>query len=380
MLPNFPVAQSSIPPRVIDLGAGEPNPINFPIDMLHRAAEECLAQSDLSFLQYGIEQGNGYFRFALAKFLSDTYHAAIDMENLFVTSGVSAALDLMCTVFTQAGDTIFIEENTYFVAPKIFADHHLKVVPIAMDEQGLIIESLEENLKLHQPKFLYTIPIHHNPTGTTLEAARRTRLIELARKTNFLILADEVYQLLSYTDNPPTPFAAYVADNENIVSLGSFSKILAPGLRLGWLHAHPNNIKRLIASGLLDSGGGMNPFTSVVIRYVIEAGDLEKNIGRLKSLYHKQAAAMAEALNRHLPEAVFQIPNGGYFFWVCFPDHRNITELRKRARPFNVDFRQGNLFSLSGALSNYMRLCFAHYDEEQIEQGVLRLKECLAQP
>lgn len=377
MLPKFQVAQSLIPPELIDLGAGEPNPINFPIDMLRRAAEICLAQNDLSYLQYGIEQGNGYFRLALAKFLSDNYHAAIDAENLFVTSGVSAALDLLCTVFTQAGDTIFVEENTYFVAPKIFADHQLNIVPIAMDEHGLIVASIEENLKLHQPKFLYTIPIHHNPTGTTLEATRRTRLIELARKSNFLILADEVYQLLSYTDDPPTPFAAYAADNENSISLGSFSKILAPGLRLGWLHAHPNNLQRLIASGLLDSGGGMNPFTSAMIRYVIESGDLEKNIARLKSLYQKQAAAMAEALSQHLPEAVFQIPNGGYFFWVCFPDHKNIAELRKPAHPFQVDFRQGNLFSCIGESANYMRLCFAHYQTDQIMDGVLRLKRLM---
>src|SRR5262249_25197513 len=155
------------------------------------------------------------------------------------------------------------------------------------------------------PKFLYTIPIHHNPTSTTLEAARRPRLIELARKSNFLILADEVYQLLSYTENPPKPFAAYMEDdNEHIISLGSFSKILAPGLRLGWLHAHPNQIKRLTGSGLLDSGGGMNPFTSAIIRGVIESGDLEKNIGRLRLVYQKQASAMNEALRRHIPEAV----------------------------------------------------------------------------
>ena len=205
---TLPITQSQIPSDIIDLGAGEPNPAMFPIEMIRRAAAERLSQSDLSFLQYGAEQGNGYFRLALADFLTRGYGQATDPENIFVTAGISSAMDLLCTLFTQSGDTIFVEEITYFAAPEIFADHHLNIIPIAMDENGLIIEALEENLKIYKPKFLYTIPIHHNPTGLTLTEARRIRLIELAQQFDFLILADEVYQLLSYTTAPPKPFAA----------------------------------------------------------------------------------------------------------------------------------------------------------------------------
>ena len=374
---TLPITQSQFSPNIIDLGAGEPNQAMFPLEMLRRAAEGRFAQGDPSFLQYGVEQGDGYFRLALAQFLSRGYGHPAHPENIFVTAGVSSALDLLCTLFTQAGDTIFVEETTYFVAPRIFADHHLNIIPIAMDENGLIIESFAENLKTHKPKFLYTIPTHHNPTGTTLTESRRARLLELAQQFDFLILADEVYQLLAYTGIPPKPFATHI-ENEHVISLGSFSKILAPGLRLGWIQAHANIIKRLVASGLLDSGGGMNPFTSAIVRSVIEAGDLEKNIGRLKQIYQSQLSAMDEALRLHLPEFVFHVPTGGYFLWLRLPGNIKAFELRPRAKSLGVDFRQGNLFSSTGEAQNYIRLCFAHYDETQIEQGILRLKECLA--
>jgi len=373
----LPTTQSQISPDIIDLGAGEPNPATFPFEMLRHAAEERFAQGDRSFLQYGAEQGDGYFRLALAQLLSRGYGHPINLENIFVTAGISSALDLLCTLFTQAGDTIFVEENTYFVAPRIFADHHLNIVPIAMDENGLLIESLEENLRIHKPKILYTIPIHHNPTGTTLTETRRARLIGLAQQFDFLILADEVYQLLSYTADPPKPFAAHI-DIENIISLGSFSKILAPGLRLGWIQAHDKIIKRLVSSGLLDSGGGMNPFTSAIVRGVIEAGDLETDIGRLRHMYQNQLSAMNEALRLHLPEVVYHIPNGGYFFWLRLPEQIDASELRQRAITFKVGLRQGALFSTTSGSKNYIRLCFAYYDEAHIQEGILRLKACLA--
>jgi len=373
----LPITQSQIPSNIIDLGAGEPHQSVFPLEMIRRAAEERFAQGDTSFLQYGIEQGDGYFRLALARFLTRGYGLPANPESIFVTAGISSALDLLCTLFTQSGDTIFVEETTYFVAPRIFADHHLNIIPIAIDENGLIIESLEENLKRFKPKFIYTIPIHHNPTGSTLTKARRTRLIELSQGFDFLILADEVYQLLTYAGNPPTPFAAYI-ENEHVISLGSFSKILAPGLRLGWIQAHAKIIKRLVTSGLLDSGGGMNPFTSAIIRGVIESGDLEKHVNHLIETYRPRLQIMNSLLRQHIPNITYTPPQGGYFFWLHLPEHLNAIELRQQAKSFHVDFRQGALFSSTGAAQNCIRLCFAHYDESHIEQGILRLKACLA--
>ncbi len=227
----------------------------------------------------------------------------------------------------------------------------------------------------YKPRFLYTIPTHQNPSGRTLTQTRRARLIELSQQYDFLILADEVYQLLSYSGEPPKSFGAY-AHNENVISLGSFSKILAPGLRLGWLQAHANIINRLVTSGLLDSGGGLNPFTSAIIREVIESGDLEKNVDRLIEVYRPRVALMDSLLREHLPEMTYSIPRGGYFFWIRLPEEMDAADLRTKAQTAKVDIRQGALFSSRNGLKNSMRLCFVFHEENEIEEGIIRLKEC----
>ena len=368
--------QTLTPPDVIDLGLGDPPTSLLPLDLIRESAHAQLSQEDKSFLQYGAEQGNGYFRLALANFLTQHYGFDIQSENLFITNGISKALDLICTLFTQAGDTIFVEEPTYFLALKIFADHRLQVVPIETDENGLIIESLQEKLTVYKPKLLYTIPTHQNPSGRTLSQERRMRLLELSQQFDFLILADDVYQLLSYSGQPPTSFGAYT-DVENVISLGSFSKILAPGLRLGWLQAHPNKINRLVTCGLLDSGGGLNPFTSAIVQNIVESGNLEKHINRLIEIYRARLNFMDSSLRKHLPQLTYSVPRGGYFFWAKLPEGMDASELRQKSKDFKVDIRQGALFSSQNGLKNYMRLCLVFHDEKVIEEGILRLKECL---
>jgi DNA-binding transcriptional MocR family regulator len=373
---NTPLSIVQTPPDVIDLGLGDPPPSLLPLDLIGKSAQMQLSRNDNSFLQYGAEQGDGYFRLALANFLTKGYGFDVQPESLFVTNGISKALDLLCTLFTQAGDTIFVEEPTYFLALKIFADHRLQIVPIETDENGLIIESLQEKLTIHKPRFLYTIPTHQNPSGRTLTGERRTRLIELSQQFDFLILADEVYQLLSYNRKPPTSFGAYT-EIDNIISLGSFSKILAPGLRLGWLQAHPKNINRLTTCGLLDSGGGLNPFTSAIVRGILESGDLERHINKLVEIYRARLTLMDSSLRKHLPQLTYSTPHGGYFLWVRLPGDMDAAELRSKAKAFKVDIRQGTLFSSRNGLKNYMRLCFVFHEESKIEEGIVRLKECL---
>jgi 2-aminoadipate transaminase len=292
-----------------------------------------------------------------------------------VTNGISNALDLICATFTRPGDTILVEEPSYFLALRIFADHDLRIVSIQTDENGLVIEDLEEKLAGVRPKFLYTIPTFQNPGGYTLPQDRRERLVDLSREHDFLIVADEVYHFLNYSNQNVKPFAAY-ADLETVISLNSFSKILAPGLRLGWMQAHPKVIKRLVGSGLLDSGGGLNPFTSAIVLELVEAGDLEKNITGLIATYRSRLAAMDAALRRELPQAIFQTPQGGFFFWVCLPGVDG-GGLREKAREFNVGFRQGALFSSQGGMHDYIRLCYTFYGEEEIEEGIQRLRQCL---
>jgi DNA-binding transcriptional MocR family regulator len=373
----LPVTQIQIPSDFIDLGIGDPQLSLLPAELIHQSAETCFAQNDPSFLQYGAEQGNGCFRLALAKFLSAGHGFPVEPESLFVTSGVSGGLDLICTLFTQPGDTIFVEEPTYFLALRIFADHGLRLVPIPTDEEGLVLDALEEKLAEIHPRLLYLIPAFQNPSGHTLTLERRERLVALCQEHDFLVVADEVYHFLNYSLQPPKAFAAY-SGVHNVISLGSFSKILAPGLRLGWMKAEASRIKRLVTCGLLDSGGGMNPFTSAIVRDILENGELEKHIFSLKATYSARLAAMNAALRRYLPDARYTIPQGGYFFWLRLSRDANAEELLTKAKEFKIGFRPGVHFSSQGGLRQYVRLSFSFYESHEIEEGVRRLRQTLA--
>jgi DNA-binding transcriptional MocR family regulator len=372
---ELPITQINLPPGVIDLGIGNPDLSLLPLEALRRSAEAYFTTGDPRPLQYGTEQGNGYFRRALADFLTAAYTNPVDPGSLFVTSGASSALDLLCTLYTRPGDTIFVEEPSYFLALRVFEDHGLRAVPIPMDQDGLLIDALDEMLTEFDPKFIYTIPTFQNPSGRTLSVNRRLELMERAGQEDFLIVADEVYHCLPYTQTPPEPMAAYSEEVEQVISVNSFSKILAPGLRLGWIQAHGSVIDRLAGSGLLDSGGGMNPFTSTLVRDLIESGGLEKNIACLRVEYARRLEALDAALRRHLPEAEYELPRGGFSIWVCLPGV-DTTELRRWVGEFNIDLRQGALFSSRQGMRDHLRLSFCFYPPEEIEEGVKRLRDC----
>lgn len=363
-------------PDIIDLGMGNPDFDLLPIELLRRSAEVYFATGDRRSLQYGVEQGDGYFRKALAEFLVGVYGFIVDPDLLFITSGASSALDLLCSLYTHPGETIFVEEPSYFLALRIFEDHGLQVLPIPMDGDGLIIEVLEERLQEVHPRFIYTIPVFQNPSGRTLSEARRVELVDLAKQHDFLILADEVYQFLPYGRKPPDPLAKYSEKVEQVISINSFSKILAPGLRLGWIQAHKQVINRLSGSGLLESGGGMSPFTSAQILGLIQSGQLHANIINLQKEYATRLGIMDSALHEKIPQAEYEKPQGGFFFWVHFPG-LEAKALRPIVNRYKVDFREGGLFSSEGGLQDFLRLSFCFYNQEGILTGIDRLATCL---
>jgi DNA-binding transcriptional MocR family regulator len=374
---SLPIIQTPIPLDFIDLGVGEPALASLPVDLLHQAAEMCFDQNDPSFLQYGLELGNGYFRQALADFLSQGCRLPTDPATLLVTNGSSMGLHLVCSLFTSPGDVVFVEEPTYFLALRILADHDLQIIPIQTDRDGLVVDCIEEKIKTYHPKFVYVIPTFQNPTGRTLSLQRRAQLVSLSRKHDFIVVADEIYQFLNYRCQSPEPFGASI-DEGPIISLNSFSKILAPGLRLGWLQSNPVTLQRFVTSGLLDSGGGLNPFTSAMVRFVIESGGLAANIDRLKAEYGSRLLDMDVSLRRHLPSAEYVPPQGGYFFWLRFPGVDTLA-WQKKARSFKVGFSPGPRFSCQPGLLDFIRLSFVHYSSAEIEEGLIRLKESLAE-
>ena len=228
-----PIVQTDTPPDFIDLGSGNPSLELLPLGMLEKAADRYFSAGDPRTLQYGAEQGNGYFLAALADFLSSMYKSDVHPDSVFTTTGASSALDLLCTLFTEPGDTIFVEEPTYFLALDIFADHRVQVVSIPMDKGGMDVKKLAERLTEVQPKFVYTIPTYHNPASLTLTQSRREKLVNLAREHDFLIIADEVYHFLSYTKKTPQPMASFSNQVKQVISINSFSKIQMLRERLG---------------------------------------------------------------------------------------------------------------------------------------------------
>lgn len=367
-------AQVNVPSDIIHFGVGQPGFDLLPLDLMQRAAAHRLGQGEPELLQYGLERGSDYFRQALAEFLSRGYGTAVSPDHLCTTNGISQALDLLCTLLTQPGDTIFVEEPTYFLALDIFRDHYLRIVNVAIDNNGLIIEALEEKLKTEKPVFLYTIPAFQNPSGVTLSLERRRRLVELSQMYDFYVLADEVYHLLGYTAVPPQPLA-HISHSDTVISLGTFSKILAPGLRLGWIEAAPALLQRLTDSGLLQSGGGLNPFTAEIVRSLLEMGWQDEFLAHLKAVYQSRAAALSRALRHHLPDDVqFVEPEGGFFIWARLPQVADTAVLLEGLRPYHVAYHPGRKFSAEQGLRQYLRLSFAFYDEAALEEGVRRLK------
>ncbi len=370
---NQGLPQIDLPTDMIHLGLGQPSSHLLPLNEMEKAAAHSLSTENGSFLAYGKEQGNVNFRQTLADFLTGEYSSPVGPEHLFITNGNSQALDYICKLFTRPGDTVIVEEPSYFLALKIFADHKLNLVSIPVDDNGMVIEDLKERLKSATPAFLYTIPAYHNPASVTLSLKRREELVRICAQKNLLLVADEVYQLLNYTQDSLPPMGTWNTGCP-LISLGSFSKILAPGLRLGWIHTRVKLIKKLIIPALLLSGGGLNPFTSEVINSAICLGFLKSHIQKLKIVYRQRIEIFCDHLREYLPDqAVFKIPEGGYFIWVKFPDDVDTNTFREAARKQNVDFHPGSLFSHRKELKNYMRLSFAFYDDKILAEGALRL-------
>ena len=367
------ITQLKLSDDIIDLGVGQPDPSLLPLTILNQAANHRLTQPDASLLQYGMEQGNEYFRRSLALFLSDGYGVSVDPDRLFITAGATSGLDLVCARFTNPGDTVFVEEPTYFLALRLFADRHLNVVGLPTDADGLVVEALEEKLADVRPALLYTVPTFHNPSGVTLTASRREHLARLSEQHGFYVVADEVYHLLAYTTVPPPPLASCDASGR-IISLGSFSKILAPGLRLGWIQTAPDLIRRMSRSGLLLSGGGMNPFTSAIVQSAVDLGLQREHLNRLIGIYRQRASDLEAVLNETLSTSTtFIAPGGGFFYWLRLARDLDAAALRVTAKRNGVNFQPGVNFSAAGGLHNFMRLCFVYYDSDRLREGIRRL-------
>jgi 2-aminoadipate transaminase len=370
--------QTSAPPGVINLGLGQPSPRLLPIAAIAEAAAAQLhAGADPLLLQYGAALGYADFRVSLAALLSVEYELPVEPEQLMVTGGISSALTLVCEVFGGREATIVCEDPTYFHACGVFASAGMRVCGVPVDAGGLDVEALAERLAAGlRPALVYCIPAFQNPTGVCLEPERARRLVALADEYDFLIVADEPYVLLYYgSEFRPGSLARYDQGRGRVLSLGSFSKLLGPGLRLGWAHAAPALIERLSQHGALRSGGCLNPVIAHLVHHTIDSGFLQAHVATLREVYAERSQALAQALSERLPSARFRAPQGGYFCWIELGG--DTTALLERAQ--TLSFLPGRRCAVERELDRFLRVSVSFYEAAELVEGVARLSLISAQ-
>lgn len=358
--------------HVIDLGIGQPEDAILPRRSLREAADVALAGPDNEYLQYGPEQGAASVREMLAGFLSAYYGYRVDAGNLLVTNGASHGLDLVLARYTRPGDVVAIEAPSYFFGLDILRDRGVRLVPVPVDGDGLDVGRLQEVLEQHRPKLVYTIPVFHNPTGVTLSNPRRRGLVDLAEEYRTTVVADEVYQLTAEPGRVPPPLRH--GGSGQVLSLGSFSKILGPGVRLGWVEGPPDRLAHLADDPVLRSGGGASPMTAAIVESMIRLGRQDEFLDAIRGVYRDRRVNAVAVLRRHLPDAVRAwYPDGGYYVWIELPAGVDAEAVRADALAAGVGYRPGQSFSVDGSFRNCLRLCFTYYPEDVFAAAAERL-------
>ena len=370
--------------RVADLARGDPGPELLPAALVREAAERATAGLDPDLLQYGHEPGDAGFRAALAAWLEAEGAGEVAPERLFVTAGASLALHLVCALFTRPGERVLVADPTYHLALAQFADHDLRVDGVASDAEGIVPEALAAALAAAPAALLYLVPAFANPSGATLSPARQQAVVAIAERHGVRVVADEVYRLTGFAETD-RPRSLAAPGTEHVLSLNSFSKVLSPGLRLGWIEGPSEDLERLARSGVLRSGGGLNPFVAAVVREAIVGGALHAHLQHVRAVLAERHAVLREALHRDLPRARFTPVAGGYFLWLRLPglDVR-APALREALRRHGVRVAPGTLFTPAAddgtaraAAREHLRVCFAHATPAALREGVRRLAAAL---
>ncbi len=373
MLP--PIVADAEQPQASDqisLLYGLADPTLFPSDDLAVAATAVLADDAAAALNYG-NVYSGLLDHIIERLQRQGIHA--DYDNIFIGYGSNQILGLLPQVFVDVDDIVIIEGPSFLGAIKRFRLGGARLISIPVDHAGMNIDILEQTLiDLQQqnirPRFIYTIPNYHNPTGVTMTLERRRKLVALAAEYGVVVVEDNAYGDLGFEDLTPTSLA--VLDSERwVLHIGTFSKILAPGLRLGWACGHPDIIRRLIE---FKPEGLTGPFISrVVARYCAE-GRLDRHIERLVAHYRQKRDTMIDAIKRSFPiDVTVQTPEGGFFVWCKLPPDMRALKLAPIAAANGVTFLPGTECYADGQGDDAIRLAFSYQSSENIAQGIAKL-------
>ncbi len=361
-------------PGVVDLTWGHPDPTLLDPGVLAAAAGSVLADSGWKAMTYGYAAGPASFREALTDHLPALGERRPSPAELLVTSGNSAGLELVLARFSQPGDAILVESPTYFLALRIIGDHPLVVIGVPTDDDGIIPEALAERAPRlaanNGPRLVYTVPTHNNPTGSCSSEARRLAVLDVAAGHGLTIIEDDVYREVSWGVHPGAglPRSMWtLADGAGVIRLGSFSKTIGPGLRVGFLTAPAGIVARLVGSGVLDSGGGVNHFTASVVGRMLADGSYVAVRDRAVAGYAERSGALVRGLSYGFGALRFDEPAGGYFVWAGLPEPIGATEFVAAARRAGVACSNGASFFAAATDGQFVRISFSLYEPDQLE-------------
>lgn len=363
-------------PDVVSLAGGMPYVQALPTEHVIEVVESVLVERADVALQYGGGQGSPVLRERLAMLMAEEDTPA-DPEDLVVTTGAQQALDLVGKVLLDPGDVVAVEAPAYVGALSAFSVYEPRFLQVDLDDDGMIVEQLEEALlRGERPKFVYTVPNFHNPAGVTMSRARREQLVALCREARIPIVEDNPYGMLRF-DGEPLPTLRSL-DRQNVIYLGTVSKVFSPGVRVGWAVAEPGVLQRLVlAKEAADLCGSQ--FTMLVTERYFGGELWRRNLGALVQTYRSRRDAMLTALEEHFPsDASWTKPSGGFFVWVTLPDYFDTPALLAAAVDRKVAYVPGTGFYPDGRGRQQMRLCFSYPTEERITEGIRRLGELLA--
>ncbi len=370
-------------PDVISFAGGMPAPEIFPVQEFKEACIRVLDEHGPEALQYGTTDGYLPLREMISRH-TNQYGIKVTADNIMITNGSQQALDLIGKIFINPGDRILVETPTYLGALQAWNTYNAQYVTVPSDDFGIQVDKLEMALRAG-PKFMYVLPNFQNPTGVTIPLERRQKLVELADRYGVPIIEDDPYGQLRF-EGKHIPTVEYLDDqlhgnNEtyhgNVIYLSTFSKILAPGIRLAWVVATPEIIQKLV---MAKQGADLHTstFNQIVAFEVSRKGFIDEHIKKINSVYRERRDIMLEELEKHMPEGVkWTKPQGGLFLWASLPDKCNSQELLMNAVARKVAFVPGGSFFPNGGGQNTMRLNFSNAKPEMIRIGIKRLAETI---
>jgi 2-aminoadipate transaminase len=356
-------------PDIISFAGGLPNPISFPHKEIAESAAVVFKDSSDEALQYGSTEGYKPLRDYIAKrYLNSGLD--INSDNILMINGSQQGLDLIGKVFLNRNDTVLIERPTYLAAIQSFGLYEPKFVPIPLLEDGVDLEVLEDMVESLNPKLFYSIPNFQNPTGITYSKNKREKIGDIFNENKTLLVEDNPYGEIRFIGEDLPSIKNYI---EKSVLLGSFSKTVSPGMRLGWIVAD-NEIMNHLITAKQASDLHSNYLTQMIVHRYLTGYDVENHIQHIRNMYRRQRDCMVDMIKRYFPSDVkYTKPEGGMFLWVTLPDGMSSMELFEIAIKENVAFVPGEAFYSNNPETNTLRLNFSNSNEKKIEEGIKRL-------